>query len=149
VDAVDYLVKPIREERFRKAVDKALQYHAFLMDTYKKSEYDSVAEECIFIRADRKLHKVLFRDILYLEGMKDYVVLYLQSGTKLVTAMNLKTALSKLPSLLFKRTSKSFAVNLGQVTAVSNHIVFVNDMELPLGVMFKEEFLAEYLNSNR
>ncbi|MBT2622502.1 LytTR family DNA-binding domain-containing protein [Chryseobacterium sp. ISL-6] len=143
VDAIDYLVKPIREERFFKAVNKALEYNYFLSDSYEKGQYKASGENSILIRADRRDYKILFGDILYIEGMKDYVIINLSSG-KLITAMNLKTALSKIPENLFVRISKSYIVNVSHITAVANHAVFINDIELPLGISYRKYFMEFY-----
>jgi len=147
VDAIDYLVKPIRPERFAKSVSKALEFSNFLSDSFEKSQYKLSDENSIIIRADRRDYKVLFRDILYIEGMKDYVVFYLQD-CKLITAMNLKTAHSKLPEDQFKRISKSYIVNKAWVSSVANHAVFIHDIEIPLGMAYREDFIACYAHQN-
>ncbi|MBK1897269.1 LytR/AlgR family response regulator transcription factor [Chryseobacterium paridis] len=143
VDAIDYLVKPIREERFFKAVHKALEYSYLLSDSNEKGQYKTSGENSILIRADRRDYKILYGDILYIEGMKDYVIINLGSG-KLITAMNLKTAHSKIPEDIFVRISKSYIVNISHITAVANHTIFINDIELPLGTSYRKYFMEIY-----
>ena len=143
VDAIDYLVKPIRKERFIKAVDKALQFNRFLSESYEKNHFDHYKDQHLFIRADRKLHKIELADILYIEGMKDYVVINLREQ-KLITAMNVKTVLSKLPPEVFIRISKSYIVNINAVTSLANHAVYIKEIELPLGMTYREDFFSRY-----
>jgi DNA-binding LytR/AlgR family response regulator len=143
VDAIDYLVKPIREERFIKAVNKALEYNYLLLDSYEKGQYKTSGENSILIRADRRDYKILYSDILFIEGMKDYVIIHLCSG-KLITAMNLKAVHSKIPENLFVRVSKSYIVNISHITAIANHAVFINDIELPLGTSYRKYFMQFY-----
>lgn len=143
VDAVDYLVKPIHEDRFFKAVAKAKQFHYLLSDQVVKSKYESNGGGILMVRADRKLYRLMHKDILYLEGLKDYVIINM-AAERLVTAMNLKTAQFKLPPGIFKRISKSFLININHVTAVGNHVVYIGNQEFPLGNVYREEFIKDY-----
>ncbi|HBX44924.1 MAG TPA: DNA-binding response regulator, partial [Porphyromonadaceae bacterium] len=79
VDAVDYLVKPIDGTRFRKAVDKAIGYHQLLMAEEQRTAVENTGEHHIFIRSERRFFKVRFDEILFIEGLKDYVVIQLQN----------------------------------------------------------------------
>lgn len=144
VDAVDYLVKPIHEDRFFKAVNKALMFRSYLSDEFEKSRYEYNEDEALVIRADLKLHKIKFNDIRYIEGLKDYVIIYLRSG-RLVTAVNLKHIHLKLPNTVFKRINKSYIVNIDFITAVGNRLVYLNEDELPMGSVYRKDFLKEYL----
>ncbi|MDR1403514.1 MAG: response regulator, partial [Tannerellaceae bacterium] len=72
VDAIDYLVKPIDPAKFRKAVDKAITYHSLLLDEEKKS-VENEADECIFVKSDRRFFKVNQKDIHFKEWQKDNV----------------------------------------------------------------------------
>lgn len=143
VDAIDYLVKPIREERFLRAVNKAEQFNHYLSDGFEKSRFECMENAYIFIRADRLLHKIPLCDILYIEGMKDYVVINLKDR-KLITAMNIRTTLTRLPSDTFKRISKSYIVNIEHVTALGNHVVYLKDIELPLGLAYRDDFFDDF-----
>lgn len=88
LNAIDYLLKPILLSRFEKSVAKAAKIHQLL--SIKKSEVKNITKEYVFIKADRRYYKVLFDRILYIEGLKDYVVIYTDHD-KIITAMNLKT----------------------------------------------------------
>ncbi|WP_261511983.1 LytR/AlgR family response regulator transcription factor [Chryseobacterium paludis] len=145
IDAVDYLLKPIKEDRFLKAVAKAIEFSYFLSEDYEKSSFESIEENSIIIRADRRIYKILHKDILFIEGMKDYSVIN-SKDNKIITAMNLKTILSNLPPQFFKRISKSYIVNYHHVTSVSSHNVHLNGIELPLGTTYRNEFINNFIN---
>lgn len=99
VDAVDYLVKPIDVTKFRKAVDKAITYHSLLLDEDKKS-VENVEDECIFVKSDRRYFKVNLKDILFIEGLKDYVIIQMD-GQRIITRMNVKTILNHSITTMF------------------------------------------------
>ena len=103
LDVIDYLVKPVKLPRFIKAVEKA-QTLKSLQNT--RAEVEMQSEE-IYIKADRKFHKVSYADIIYIKGMKDYVIIH-TSSKKYMTALNLSTIMKQLPETLFARISKSY-----------------------------------------
>lgn len=146
IDALDYLVKPIWEERFLKAVTKAIEYHFFLSDDFEKSKPDALEENSIIVKADRRVYKILHKDICYIEGMKDYSVIHTKDN-KIITAMNLKTIHSYLPESQFKRISKSYIANKNQVTSVGTNTVFINETELPLGNIYRKAFIDCFLDN--
>lgn len=139
----DYLVKPIRKERFLKAVLKVKEIY-----NLKKNEMFQVDEldgDFIFIRHERKFVKLFYKDIFYINGLKDYVMIH-TLDKKYITAMNLKTIMSKLPERFFIRTSKSFGINLTKVQSVDvDFINLGNDMEVPIGKSYKEDFKARVI----
>ena len=109
VDAVDYLVKPIEPERFRKAVDKAVSYHLLLLKEEKEAIETIKAAEYFFVKADRRYFKVNFADILFIEGLKDYVILQL-NDQRIITRMTLKAVFDLLPENTFIRVNKSYII---------------------------------------
>jgi DNA-binding LytR/AlgR family response regulator len=148
LDAIDYLVKPIRFERFVKAVNKAQNYLDLLASKEGLSnKIEAVNPDFIFIKADRKFFKIGFKDILYIEGLKDYVIIH-TAERKVITAMNLKTIFDQLPPTLFSRISKSYIVNTGHIVSFDTFTVYLNKIELPLGNNFKDEFIKTYLKGN-
>ena len=84
VDAIDYLIKPVEAERFQKAVDKALSYHSLLLKEEKEAIETIVAAEYFFVKAELRYFKVNFSDILFIEGLKDYVILQLNDSVSLL-----------------------------------------------------------------
>lgn len=146
-DAIDYLVKPILKERFEKAINKAINYHQLLHENSIKSSLESISADFMLIKAERKFHKVLFRDILYIEGLKDYVVIYTRDN-KIITAMNLKTISAKLPPAIFLRVSKSYVVNIDYITSFDNHTIYLQQSEIPIGDIYRKAFLEQYLGKD-
>jgi DNA-binding LytR/AlgR family response regulator len=146
LDALDYLVKPIRIERLLKAVNKAENHLKLLEQNDGKNQVERFEEEYIFIKADRKYFKVHFKDILFIEGLKDYVIIYTHE-TKIITSMNVKTIASQLPTNIFARVSKSYIVNVMQITSLDSELIYVHSHEIPLGQSFKEEFLKQYVDN--
>jgi two-component system, LytTR family, response regulator len=145
LDAIDYLVKPIRFERFLKAVNKAENLYQLLQQQEKKTEVESISSDFMFVKADRKYVKIKFEDILFIEGMKDYVVIN-TSTEKFITAMNIKTIGNQLPDAVFFRTSKSYIININHLTSFDTDFVFINGHEIPIGANFKEEFFKKYVD---
>lgn len=99
VDAIDYLVKPVESERFLKAVEKAFSYHSLLLKEDKEAIEAITADEYFFVKADRRYFKVNFADILFIEGLKDYVILQLDEQ-RIITRMSLKAIFDLLPKNL-------------------------------------------------
>jgi len=145
LDAIDYLVKPIRVERFLKAVNKAENHLKLLQQDNNTSQVENIAEDFVFIKADRKYFKIYFKDILYIEGLKDYVVIYTSDNNKIITSMNVKTIGAQLPETIFARVSKSYIVNIMHITSFDNELVYVHNTEIPLGQSFKDEFIQQYV----
>jgi len=145
MEAIDYIMKPIDKERLDKAVQKALGYHRLLKG--KNAEMDSINTEFILIKSDRRYHKILFKDILYVEALKDYVVVYVEN-TRVITAMNLKTFHAHLKPLSFVRVSKSYLVNADHIESFDNHTIYVKNAEIPIGDVYRKDFLELYLGKN-
>lgn len=147
VDAIDYLVKPIIKSRLDKSIKKAFAYKELLSNKGEKSTLESLEQDFMLIKSDRKFHKILFRDVLYIEGLKDYVVLYVNDN-KIITAMNLKTISQHLPEAQFVRVSKSYMVNIQHIDSFDNHTIHIKTSEIPIGDVFRKKFLEQYLGKN-
>ena len=145
LDAIDYLVKPVRPERLLKAVEKATRYLKMLQNENMQNAIEGIEPDFIFIRADRKTFKIYFREIIYIEALKDYVILHTETK-KIITAMNIKSMMAKLPSAPFVRISRSYIVNMVHIIAFDAYTVFVRNEELPIGSTYKEEFITLYTN---
>ncbi|NDV96917.1 DNA-binding response regulator [Dysgonomonas sp. 521] len=143
VDAVDYLVKPIDPAKFRKAVDKAIIYHSLLLDEDKKSVED-VEDECIFVKSDRRFFKVNLKDILFIEGLKDYVIIQLD-GQRIITRMNVKNIHDLLPKNTFLRINRSYIVNKNCIDSFDNNDVFIKKHEIAIGNSYRDAFFEKFL----
>ena len=147
LDTVDYLLKPIRFDRFVKAVNKAQNYMDLLQSKdLTTNQIESVSQEFIFIKADRKFFKIYFKDILHIEGLKDYVILHTLER-KVITAMNLKTIFDQLPPSIFARISKSYIVNTAHIISFDAFSVYLKNAELPIGNTFKDDFFRDYVEA--
>ncbi len=139
VEAVDYLVKPIHLERFKKAVTKAETYFNLLKNA--KASLENTTTDYISIRADRQNYRVYHRDILYIEALKDYVIIH-TPNEKHITWINLKNIHLQLPKEQFLRVNKSYVVNIAYITSYSNHTIFVGTTEINIGKVYKEDFFS-------
>jgi len=144
VDAIDYLVKPVMKEQLERAVNKALLYNRLLN---KPGVTESIEIDFMLVKAERRYHKIFFKDILYIEGLKDYVIIHTDE-TRIVTAMNLKTIQTHLDSSSFARVSKSYLVNISHIDSFDKHTIYINTAEIPIGDLFKKPFLEMYLGKN-
>ncbi|HEX5023696.1 MAG TPA: response regulator transcription factor [Agriterribacter sp.] len=145
LDAIDYLVKPIRIERFLKAVNKAENHLRLLQHEAGRSQVEKIEDEFVFIKADRRYFKIYFKDIFYIEGLKDYVIIYTKDN-KIITSMNVKTIAAQLPGTIFARVSKSYIVNILHISSFDAELISVYGHEIPLGQSFKDDFLKKYID---
>ncbi|MCD7976065.1 MAG: LytTR family DNA-binding domain-containing protein [Tannerellaceae bacterium] len=143
VDAIGYLVKPVDFAKFRKAVDKAITYHSLLLDEDKKS-VDNVEDECIFVKSDRRFFKVNLKDILFIEGLKDYVIIQLDEQ-RLITRMNVKNIHELLPKNTFLRINRSYIVNKNQIESFDNNDVFIKKYEIAIGNSYRDVFFEAFM----
>ncbi|REH00512.1 LytR/AlgR family response regulator transcription factor [Flavobacterium aquicola] len=144
VDAVDYLIKPIKLERFQKAVDKTEVYLKLLQKENTRPNIGQITDDYFFIKADRKIIKIYFNDLLFIEGLKDYVVMHTENQ-KVITAMNIKTIHEQLPKKMFVRVSKSFIINAKKIDSVDNNTVNIGKNEIPIGNIYRDFFFDEFV----
>jgi DNA-binding LytR/AlgR family response regulator len=146
VEAVDYLVKPIDEKRFCKAVEKGAAYHA-LLTTQDKNAPGGVTGEYIFVRADRRFVKVNFADIAFVEALKDYVIIQ-TDGQRVITRMNLKAIHEQLPAATFLRVNKSYIINIRHITSFDNNSIMVGTHEILIGDNYRKRFFDDFVAKN-
>lgn len=144
VDAIDYLIKPVKLERFRKGVEKALAYAKLLKADLSGNNIQNITDDHFFVKADRKIFKIYFNNILFIEGLKDYVVMHTENQ-KVITAMNIKTIHDQLPKQLFVRVSKSYIINVKHVESVDNNTVYIGKNEIPIGNIYRDFFFNEFV----
>jgi DNA-binding LytR/AlgR family response regulator len=157
LDVLDYLMKPISMDRFLKATNKAIEQDKL----HKKSEMAAALtpasqqvtspDEFIFVKADKKLVRVRYGDILYIEGLKDYVIIRLEAG-RVITLQTMKSLEDKLPADLFRRVHRSFIVALDRINAVVGNMVEIQEKGetklIPVGKNYREELL-ELIHKNK
>ncbi len=144
VEAIDYLVKPISEARFERALAKAEQYAGLLAGA--KNSVEQVEANHILVRADRRFIQIPFGSILFISGLKDYVIIH-TTTSKVITLMNVKTIHSKLPPATFVRVSKSHIVNKDKIQMFDNTAVHIADQEIPIGKTYRTDFFNLYKKS--
>ncbi|MET0637887.1 MAG: LytTR family DNA-binding domain-containing protein [Chitinophagaceae bacterium] len=144
VEAIDYLIKPVKSERFQKAVEKAQTYSKLFRTVGINSNIENITDDYIFVRAERRIIKVHFSDILYIEGLKDYVIIYLATQ-KVITLMNIKTIHELLPKSFFVRVSKSYIINVNNMDSVDNNTVYIGENEIPIGNIYRDYFFTEFV----
>jgi DNA-binding LytR/AlgR family response regulator len=132
VDAVDYLLKPFPFDRFLKAVNRAA-------DRLKPDSGIQMKDDFMLLKADKKIHKVLLADILYLEGLGDYVKVHFKDRFLLVheTLQNLQ---SRLPEPAFYRIHKSFIVSFNKFSYIEGNQIQIGDQSIPIGNTYRDRF---------
>jgi len=143
LDAIDYLLKPIAKERLEKAINKAETYKRLLSDNTEKGIIEAGTGDFLLIKSERRFYRINFSDIRYIEGLKDYVVIYV-GNQKLITAMNLKTIHQKMPQDIFLRISKSYVVNINYIESFDHHSIYIGGYEISLGEVYKKDFFTIY-----
>jgi len=144
VDALDYLVKPFNYQEFLKAANKAFTWFSLLEKPSDAKEAPS--ESSIFVKSEYKLIKVEFDKIEYVEGLKDYVKIYLADQPKpILSLMTLKSLEEKLPSSQFMRVHRSFIVNLNRITTIERSRIVFGSVWIPIADGYKEKF-QEFLD---
>ena len=142
LDVVDYLIKPVGLDRFLKACYKAKELQELRAGQAAPSEAAGPATArpgYIFVNADYSLVKLLFADIIWVEGSGDYVKFHLRSSSKpLLVRMSAKALEAELPATQFIRIHKSYIVGVSGITAVRKNSVFIGAMELPVGETYRE-----------
>jgi two-component system response regulator LytT len=140
VDALDYLLKPFNYEEFLRAAQKALKYKEL---TNKPADEPKQEEEYLFIKVEYQLVRVALNDILYIEGLKDYVKIWLKSAAKpLLSLTSLKALEEKLSSRRFMRVHRSFIVSLDQISSVTRNTLQIGDINISVGEQYKDAFNA-------
>jgi DNA-binding LytR/AlgR family response regulator len=152
LNAVDYLLKPISIDRFMKAVNKALsQFELRHREDASGESGAAEGQDFFFVKADKKLVKIKYDEILYIEGLKDYVIIRLEQG-RVVTLQTMKSLEDKLPLNKFKRIHRSYIVSIDKIHAVDGTSVDVYEKgqikQLPIGKNYKDEIL-EIVNKNK
>jgi DNA-binding LytR/AlgR family response regulator len=137
LDAVDYLVKPFSFERFLKAVNKALEK----LERKDGGGEVQPAQGSIFIKADKKVYKVNLSDILYLEGVDDYVRVVTTGGQYLVHD-TLKGLQEELPAAGFLRVHKSYIIASQKIVFIEGNYLRIGDKDIPIGASYKEGVFA-------
>jgi two-component system LytT family response regulator len=135
LDVMDYLLKPIPYERFLRAAWKARDY-------FELREHPENPAPYIFVKANGKLEKIAFADILFIEAMENYVAIYLE-GKKIITHSTIKALLEKLPAKQFIQTHKSYIVAIDKVGTIEGNILHIGEYKVPMSKYLRDEVLGQ------
>jgi DNA-binding LytR/AlgR family response regulator len=136
LNVVDYLLKPVSFERFLKACNKAKEL--FDLKNEKNVQLNQAADY-LFVHVEYTLVKILFTDILFIEGLKDYIKIYLTSSAKpVLTRMSMKAMEEKLPQDKFIRVHKSYIVATDKISVIKRDIIAIANHEIPVSEFYKE-----------
>jgi len=151
VDALDYLLKPFNYEEFLHAANKALAYAELLEKSHTPVANTPVAaaaeerieNEYLFLKVEYQLVRIALNDILYIEGLKDYVKVWLKSAEKPTLSLtSLKSLEEKLPSKRFMRVHRSFIVSLDKINSITRNALQIGKINIAVGDQYKEAFSA-------
>jgi len=142
VSALDYLMKPVSYEDFLKATNKALEWF-----TISQKQQLYAKDRFMFVKSDYKLVRVNLDDILYIEGLKDYVRIYMEDGQKILSLMNMKKLEDYLPRPEFLRTHRSFIVHMTKTQSVDRFRLVFGSEYIPISETYKDD-VQQYFDSH-
>lgn len=140
LNVVDYLLKPITFERFLKAVDKYYVLQTSRSPQTFAEDTGIMEKNFIYVKADKKHIKLSFDDILYIESMKDYIKIRTSQET-IIVKEKISEFQKLLPEHRFIRVHRSYLVNTNKITAYTQYDVEINNLEIPIGGMYKQNVL--------
>jgi two-component system LytT family response regulator len=137
LNVLDYLLKPVTFERFFKAAAKARDYHKLLTGSPA-----GPTENYFFIKCGSKYEKIMFEDILYIEGMQNYVTIYTVKG-KYITILSLKSLEEKLAESTFIRVHKSFIAAINKIDGIEAGELFIGNTRIPISRSYREQVIEQ------
>ena len=144
---VDYLLKPISFERFLKAVNKIVIPKSANLEKEENEEKLSSDPTFIFFKADKKIHKYYFSEILFIEGSGNYVKIHTKNDKPLMVLDKLIELYDKLPQKNFIRVHKSFIVNVSHIQKIEGNMLKIQDKSIPISATYKQK-LEGLINDN-
>lgn len=139
LEVLDYLLKPISFERFLRSANKAFDYFRLQQATATQGEY-------IFVKADSRLEKVAFTDILFAEALENYVAIY-TAEKKIITHLTLKMLQEKLPAASFIQPHKSYVIAIDKIGSIEGNILHIAQYQVPISKYLKEEIMEKIVNN--
>jgi len=142
LDVTDYLLKPFSFERFVIAVNKGKKIYDLSHESNAKIKSE---EEFFFVKHNKVFEKISFTDILYIEGLQNYVLIH-TADRKYTVYLSLKSMEDKIPASLFLKISRSYIVNLAKITRMDSTEIILNTTHLPIGRSYKDKVMSIILN---
>ncbi len=150
LDAIDYLLKPIAFDSFLKAANKLKLVYGIKNPSQSVVEQnEGVSHDCLYVKSDYKMLRVPISSIKYIEGMSEYVRIFVEDNPKpIVSLLSMKKIEENLPADIFMRVHRSYLVNLNKVKEISKmRIVYDGNVYVPIGEMYKDKFF-EYIDKH-
>lgn len=147
LDVLDYLLKPITFERFFKAASKAKDYHQLVNRDISSGNSSDTAADYFFIKCGNKYEKIVLADILFIEGMQNYVTIYTDKG-KYITLLYMKNLEQNLASRFFIRVHKSYIVSVNRVEGIEGNEIFIQSHRIPVSRNHREQVLKQIVSKN-
>jgi DNA-binding LytR/AlgR family response regulator len=145
MEVIDYLVKPISFQRFLKACNKALKTLENQRNTlFSYQEAGDKENNHFFIKSDNKFIKIPFEDVLYIEGLKDYVAIH-TTNRKYLALISLKNVESRLPKNKFIRTHRSFIVSINKIDTIEGAMIIIKDAIIPISRELQDQIYSTVL----
>ena len=139
LDVVDYLLKPIAFDRFYKAAQKVLQNTSNASVLSPETPSTTTSHDFIFVKTEHKIQKIYLDDILYIEGLKDYISIFTKTE-RIITLQNMKKMEESLPAKSFIRVHKSYIIALGKIESIERSRIQIGDKTIPIGDTYREYF---------
>jgi DNA-binding LytR/AlgR family response regulator len=144
LDVLDYLIKPVAFDRFLKAAGKALEYQGFKQKESGQGVspgQDSHFPDYFFVHTEYQLTKVFLHEITHVEGLRNYIKIYLVGSSKpILSKLSLKAIEEKLPAGKYARVHKSFIVMIDKISSIRNDSIQIKDKEIPVSRSYREDF---------
>jgi len=141
LDVLDYLVKPVAFDRFLKAANKALEYQGFLQKETRNALVQT--PDYFFVHTEYQLVKIFLKEITYIEGMRNYVKIYIADNPKpILSKLTMRALEEKLPPGTYARVHKSFIVMIDKITSITNDTVRIKTTEIPLSRSNRNDLLG-------
>lgn len=138
LNAIDYLLKPVNFKRFNQAINKANAYYNYI------NKQNHSEDKHIFIRADYSLVNILLSDILYIEGLSDYLKIFIRDRKTVVARLTMNEMVEKLPFKDFIRVHRSFILPFNRIESVRSNSITIPEREIPIGKTYIKDFNSRY-----
>jgi DNA-binding LytR/AlgR family response regulator len=139
LEVLDYLLKPISFDRFLRAANKAFDY-------FRRQQAPAMGDDYIFVKADSKLEKIAFADMLFAEALENYVAIYTREK-KIISHLTLKMLQEKLPAAAFIQPHKSYLVAIDKIASLEGNMLHIAQYTVPISKYQKEEVMEKIVNS--
>lgn len=147
LDVLDYLLKPITFERFFKAASKAKEYHQLVNRDFSGGNSSESVPDYFFVKCGNRYEKIVLAEILFIEGMQNYVTIYTERG-KYVTLLFMKNLEQNLDSRFFIRVHKSYIVSVNKVEGIEGNEIFIQSHRIPVSRNHREQVLKQIVSKN-